>query len=342
MAPIANPTGSPIANPTDSPVASPTSSPVTPSPVTPAPVSSGTGDTSPGKATFYGGNENGNACGYTDLPYVSFPFGFGAAAGGENFRGGLGCGACFEITCEGPYGFNPSCLCDAGTPTVVVQVNDWCPECPDTHFDLNPNSMELITGDGLAGTCGEISTQIRRVNCDFQSNIKIRSKGGTSANWYALHVDDVAGYGDISTIRLRAAGSQYFDITCDKSGGPSFWICDIAAVKPISAPLDVELTDSAGRILIGEAVITNLSGQTEFDFGSNFPDIPPDVPTDSPTKAPATPAPTPVPTVTARPSAESMLLTTMEAKNAWEVFDGLQLLTKINSVSPPSYSLVAS
>ena len=141
---------------------------------------------------------------------------------------------------------------------------------------------------------------------------------------------------------MKHAHMSNFDITCDKKEGPSFWICHLSeSVKPLIAPLSLELTDSAGRVLVGTNVITNFAGSQEFDFGSNFPDIPPAVPTPMPTPAPTTPNPTPFPTVTAKPSGESVLLTTMNAKNAWDVFQGLQSLTKHNSVNPRSYSLVA-
>ena len=76
--------------PTASPVASPVASPSTPS-----------GPTEDGVATFYGGNVAGNACGFIDLPTVSFPYGLASAAGGDNFDDGYGCGGCFEITCTG-------------------------------------------------------------------------------------------------------------------------------------------------------------------------------------------------------------------------------------------------
>jgi len=133
--------------------------------------------------------------------------------------------------------------------------------------------MGEIVGDGLSGTCGVIETQIRRVNCNFQSNIKIRSKSGTSGWWYGLHVDDVAGYGDIGSVRLKGAGRSDFDIVCNKSNGPSFWVCNIPNT-PVNAPIDVELTDSAGRVLVGNNVITNLNGNQEFDFGKNFGPMP--------------------------------------------------------------------
>lgn len=245
----------------------------------------------------------------------------------------------------GPYDNNPSCHCSPDTPSVIVQVTDQCPECSDTHFDLNPAAMDEVVGDGLAGTCGIIETLVRRVNCDIQSNIKIRSKSGTSGWWYGLHVDDVAGYGDIASVRLKGFGRGDFDIICDKSQGASFWACTIPNA-PVRAPVGVELTDSAGRVLVGEDVITNLNGNQEFDFGSNFAAIPTGPPppvTPNPTLAPVTPTlpPTGSPTITPSPTAESVLLSTTNAMSAWDVFQGLNHLTKVNSDSPRSYALVA-
>ena len=86
-------------------------------------------------------------------------------------------------------------------------------------------------------------------------------------------MDDVAGYGAISKVELRQNGSSQFDIVCDKSQGPSFWICNVNGKTPLNAPLDVLLEDSAGRTLVGQNVITNFNGGAAFDFGSNFDPI---------------------------------------------------------------------
>ena len=231
------------------------------------------------KATFYGGNPNGNACGYNDLPQVTFPKGFSVAIGGEKFNDGYGCGACYEVTCNGAFGNNSNCSCGGpGQNKVIVQATDQCPECGSTHFDLNEAAFtSIVAGQSfsMAGTCGVLETQFKRVSCNFESNIKIRSKSGTSGYWYGLHIDDVGGYGAISKIQLREKsrkknGQKDYDIVCDKSQGSSFWICNRPNNREITAPLDVKLTDSAGRKLYSNNVIMNLSGNQEFDFRKNY------------------------------------------------------------------------
>lgn len=334
-----NPTNPPQSSPTNAPQSSPVSQP------TPG----GVGDWISGKATYYGGNPNGNACGYNDLPQVSFPYGLSVAIGGDEFDDGYGCGACFEVTCEGPHGHNPGCFCaDGEQKKVIVQATDQCPECDSTHLDLNTAAFASIVGEGVAGTCGVINTSFRRVSCDFNSNIKIRSKSGTSGFWYGLHVDDVAGYGAIQSVNLREAsrrqnGQKAFDIECRKSDNASYWLCDRPNGRQIFPDLDVEIIDSAGRVLRTNSVITNLGGGQEFDFRKNFAPIPDGAPTPT-TPVPPTTAPVVAPTQAPAPTTpfNGELLSTDKAMNAWDVYQGLEYITHKNSENPPNYALVAS
>merc|ERR1712232_1315019 len=112
----------------------------------------------------------------------------------------------------------------------------------------------------------------RRVDCDFQRDIQIRSKAKASEYWYGLHVDFVAGYGTLNNVRLlqassREKGQMEFNIYCDKSGGVSYWLCDLKGIKPIQEPLDVLLSDSAQRTLEVNNVITDLGGDLTFNVG---------------------------------------------------------------------------
>mmetsp|Transcript_103102 Transcript_103102/g.210228 ORF Transcript_103102/g.210228 Transcript_103102/m.210228 type:complete len:829 (+) Transcript_103102:610-3096(+) len=345
----------PTAAPTISPVSPPSSDPPTPAPVVP---SGPTGPTpvATGKATWYEGAIDNGACGYKDLPQATFPMEFGTAIGGTEFNDGYGCGACYEVTCVGNLG-NQDCSCgNSDTNTVIVWANDKCPGCSTTHFDLHHKSfIEIVAGqtEDMASTCGVLEITYRRVSCDFQGNIKIRSKDGTTGWWYGLHIDDVAGYGAISSIKLREEslrlqGLTSFDIVCDKSQGASFWICHRPNNRQIFAPLDVHLTDSAGRTLTSNEVITNLDGGEEFDFGNNYGPISGDdsTPVATPTIVPAPPTSPPVTSPTEAPAPtipfSGDLLSTDRAMNAWEIFQGLDALTFKKSDSTPKYAIVSS
>jgi hypothetical protein len=108
------------------------------------------------------------------------------------------------------------------------------------------------------------------------------------------------------------------------------------------------LTDSGGRVLIGENIITDFTGDKTWDFGKNFEAI---VTAGQPTPSPMiSPQPTQgntvnpagTPTTNPAPTAESLLLRTDKTLNAWEAYQGLASLTHINSESPPNYAFVAA
>ena len=213
-----------------------------------------------------------------------------------------GCGACYEVTCIGPYSNNPNCFCcGSENNKVIVQATDQCLECESTHFDLNSNAfISIVAGQSssMARMCGILETQFSRVSCDFHSNIMTRSKSGTSGYWYGLHINHVARYGAIKQVKLQEArrrnnGQKKFDSVCDKSQGASFWICDRPNNHEIFASLDVELKDSEGRTLRSNNVITNLSENETFDFGKNFGPISPIDDDESPIAAPTFPVSVP-------------------------------------------------
>ena len=184
------------------------------------------------------------------------------------FDSGYGCGKCYEITCIGPYSPNPGCSCSSTTPSVIISCMDQCPECSDTHFDLDPTAMARIVGPGLSGTCGVIETTVRRVPCEYNTNIQIRAKSGTSEYWYGLHIDNIAGYGSVVSTRLKSFGDSSYDTTCAKTEGTSFWKCE--GGFPLAVPMTVELTNDNGEIVVFDDCITDFNGGAAFDCGGNF------------------------------------------------------------------------
>eukprot|EP01083_Nonionella_stella_P290461 988297_1 len=221
-----------------------------------------------GKATYYGGNENGNACGFKEVAKSSFPYGYYAATGSLNFDTGYGCGKCFRITCIGPDGNNPQCFCSSDTPSVIVQTLDQCPECSTYHFDLNPTAMERIVAPGLSGTCGVIEITYERVPCDYNTPIRVRNKAGTSRYWYGLHLDNIAGAGDASSIELRKDNNKVG--YCTKDQGPSFWICTASSGTFPNPPIDLKLVADDGSSITAAGCITSFAGGASMICNTNF------------------------------------------------------------------------
>lgn len=223
---------------------------------------------STGYATFYGGNTNGNACGMdgTAPAYGNERF---VAIGSANFDDGYGCGKCFTLTCTGPYGNNPGCSC-GDTPTIKVQAIDQCPECSTDHFDLNADAFAAIVGPGLAGTCGKISVTWDQIPCDeITQNFNVVNKGGTSEWWYGLHLNDVNGAGGIKEVTLYFPDGTQAG-TCDKSQGPSFWICSASQGSFNKLPMSIKITSATGESVTAEGCITSLAGGAEMTCNTNL------------------------------------------------------------------------
>ena len=221
-----------------------------------------------------------------------------------DFERGYGCGSCYEVTCVGVGGAGSNtdddgCTCSTTTPSVVVQVIEQCWECDSSSatsarsgnsnaaaIALNKNAMSQITESGRSSssssaTCAALETSIRRVNCDYSSpsesqNIILRSKEGVSEYWYGLYIFNVAGYGSVRSIELRSSsgggngGDGEFDVPCEKTDGPSYFRCQIPDPTSFIPPLDVRVTDTYGRSLLGLNVITDITQNTNYDFGTNF------------------------------------------------------------------------
>uniref|UniRef100_A0A2N9G6L0 Expansin-like EG45 domain-containing protein n=1 Tax=Fagus sylvatica TaxID=28930 RepID=A0A2N9G6L0_FAGSY len=111
-----------------------------------------------GHATFYGANQNptslGGACGYDN----TFHAGFGvntAAVSGTLFRGGVACGACYQVMCN--YRLDPKwCL---WSRTMTITATNFCPpnnnggwcDPPHNHFDMSMPAFFRIARQGNEG-----------------------------------------------------------------------------------------------------------------------------------------------------------------------------------------------
>ena len=244
------------------------------------------------------------------------------------YENGAECGACYEVKCVEDWPdengvLTPNC-CNTDVESVIVQVTNVCPNtdaspnplCSGSeadsiiHFDLSKQAFEEIA----VANCGVIETSFRRVNCDISPtsndpNIRLINKDGISQWWYAIYVENVAGYGSITKVELKDSGasgtSGHWANGENYDGFANFWIFEPADNNgnALTLPFSIRVTDSSpygGTVLESTDIITSFEELKEFDFGSNFPyDI--DVsgggtPTSQPTPVPTTPYPTPIPT----------------------------------------------
>lgn len=141
-----------------------------------------------GIASLYGGDAGTPAfeeygttigsCGYTNIPYATWPFRSVAAlpTTGQGYLAGpaQGCGLCFQITCvdDGPE-FAGKCNSGSAEQSVTVQITDSCPECQSNQFDVQAQTFGRIAPEFN----GRMAMQYRRVTCTPEGSIKVRFDG---------------------------------------------------------------------------------------------------------------------------------------------------------------------
>ncbi len=118
-----------------------------------------------GEGTFYGYSGGGNC----SFPNPSTPV-YTGAMNQSQYAGSLTCGTCIAVTGE--------------RGTLVVSIEDRCPECSFGDIDLSIPAFEKIA-DPIKGRV-PISWKI--VACPYNNSVKFRFKEGSSQYWTAVQV----------------------------------------------------------------------------------------------------------------------------------------------------------
>ena len=219
-----------------------------------------------GKATYYGGNPNGNACYWPDVDALPTYGSFAVAAGYDNWENGLGCGDVYEVTCVGPW--DPSNTgagtCAALSEPVRVVVTDHCPECVNTHFDFTLDPFEALW-DGDAGTLGVMAIQFRPVRGEFGTNIRFEIASGSSA--YYLAITPIYANQRIASIEWQDAGGKG-DSGSMQHTENNRWVAQGLPSSGAQLPISFTLTDIDGDIIEADNVMIDFTSQV--DVGANF------------------------------------------------------------------------
>nr|CAB3452758.1 unnamed protein product [Digitaria exilis] len=201
-------------------------------------------------ATYYGapngdGGEGG-ACGY-QTAVGKQPFDSMIAAGSTPlYRGGEGCGACYEVKCTN----NAAC---SGQPVTIV-ITDQSPgglfPGEVAHFDMSGTAMGAMARPGMADKLragGVLRIQYRRVQCKYPG-VNIAFKVDQGANPYYMNVliefedDD----GDLNAVDLMEAGSRVWTPMVHNWG--AMWRLNNG--KRLNGPFGLRLTSDSGRVLV--------------------------------------------------------------------------------------------
>nr|AUE24119.1 expansin 9 [Saccharum hybrid cultivar] len=208
-------------------------------------------------ATYYGAPDgdgsDGGACGY-QTAVGQRPFSSMIAAGSPSlFKGGKGCGACYEVKCDG----NAAC---SGQPATVV-ITDECPGgvclAEAAHFDMSGTSMGAMAKPGMADklrAAGILKVQYKRVPCKYSGiNIAFRVDQGSNPFYFEVLVEFEDGDGDLSAVDLMEAGCGTWTPMVQNWG--ALWRYNSNTGKALKAPFSLRLTSDSGKVLVANNVI---------------------------------------------------------------------------------------
>jgi len=212
------------------------------------------------KATWYGKpngagpSNNGGACNFKNNHLA--PFHSMTSCGNQAlFKGGAGCGACYQIRCNKDC--HPECSNVAKT-VVITDINE--ENMGKYHFDLSGTAfgaMALPNRNAALRKAGKISIQFRRVPCKWPG-VKITFYILKGANPYYLPVMPTNVNRDGTVVKMSIMRS--------KNGRPTkIWepmYRSVGAVwrrdsgNPLKGPLSLRITNESGKTLIATNVIT--------------------------------------------------------------------------------------
>lgn len=232
-------------SPTRTPAATPTTAPTTPAPTstaTPAPTPTAAPSPSPspapdtptasptlgdpvtGIATYYTAAGPAGAC----MP-LTFPAdGYTAAAGPALFDDGRGCGTWVEVT--GARG------------TVLVKIDNLCPECEPGHLDLSTEAFAAVD-DPVKGIVPIVSRVVR--NPPLTGGLAFKVKDGSSQWWLGLHVDNVGN--PVASVEVADGDGVFRPLT------RQFWGWTLES-SPGAGPYRVRVTDVHGQSAVADGI----------------------------------------------------------------------------------------
>lgn len=219
-----------------------------------------------GRATFYESIDQGS-CGFgaSHAPYIAAPAEWMM---GQHARV---CGAYVQVSSEGAEGPNGDVACSKGE-TITFQITDtcpaqgneqWCANPSVAHFDLGRDAFEAL-GDPTCGVLTGLTWQW--VEMPGDAPLRIRSKDGVNAYWYAFFVLDHR-YA-LSKAEVRdASGAAWVEA---RRQSYNAWVVEHlgAGFEP---PLSIRLTDLHGQVVTLDGVVTSLAESTEFTTTQQFP-----------------------------------------------------------------------
>ncbi|XP_047309550.1 expansin-B15-like [Impatiens glandulifera] len=199
------------------------------------------------EATWYGSPDgagsDGGACGFCDA--VESIYGkYITAVGNGLYKGGKGCGACYEVKCLSHS------ACSGNSINVVV--SDQCPGCDPYQFDLSGTSFGALASNGSSNQlrgAGRIQIEYQKVPCKYNGEtIKFVVDNGSNPYYIAVNIMEVGGDGDLENVEIQQGSNPF--MAARLVFGATWGVNSF-----MPGPLSIRLTTSSGKSIVAQNVI---------------------------------------------------------------------------------------